>query len=669
MAAFRRMGKTELFTHFAERFGIGWNILVQPGGSGHRSQSGTHPHRRHRPRSKSRLSGSECSDVLLGVPDLTACLPKLAGDENVAQAFSRRVLRPQDEQSANTASAATAPLEHRRGPTDATARTWRGATTATRRGRTDEPPARCGAARRCPHRRGASRLNAPPAQGPGTAPNRHAFNPTARANAAHNVRDRGIARIGARVSDVAGRWSPSSQRNRIQARGPAGRVSLPGTKSRPRPRCARSVAGASLPRRDPGGAPSSRLLPLRSGSGVCAFRPVSGMRVRALSDRWRPFSGLSSGLASASSPGRTPSAASQALFRRRRCRGRRWLWSGFVRRLVERSGRDACCAVRVGSLPCRRVRAGLFPRSSRPSFRGLPGRRVVRSFKVESCGLRPPRSGSKTCTERPLPQKWVYRPDPAARTLEALPVFSGLGRPSPSHPVAGFPATVCRAFGGLGLLGRCSCAIRSRAHRRVSDIELRNPGFGVDERPRESAVPVRLVFGKPSRRRAPRRTPRASDLAAVSLKAAWLATRSALALGGPLGCRPGWPAALRCHRRGDRSRVRVRERGTVVGRSGWLAGCFPFGPSPAGRRPAPVRGLRCRLEPSFSPRPSSSVDRDASASGPDLRVLVGEDVFVGAELLAQDPALYCNSLGAGLLLRCAFHRAQHVGAGFGVLVC
>ena len=147
-------------------------------------------------------------------------------------------------------------------------------------------------------------------------------------------------------------------------------------------------------------------------------------------------------------------------------------------------------------------------------------------------------------------------------------------------PVAGFPATVCRAFGGLGLLGRCSCAIRSRAHRRVSDIELRNPGFGVDERPRESAVPVRLVFGKPSRRRAPRRTPRASDLAAVSLKAAWLATRSALALGGPLGCRPGWPAALRCHRRGDRSRV--RERGTVVGRSRWLARCFPFGPSPAG---------------------------------------------------------------------------------------
>ncbi len=32
MAAFRRMGKTELFTHFAERFGIGWNILVQPEG-------------------------------------------------------------------------------------------------------------------------------------------------------------------------------------------------------------------------------------------------------------------------------------------------------------------------------------------------------------------------------------------------------------------------------------------------------------------------------------------------------------------------------------------------------------------------------------------------------------------------------------------------------------
>ena len=77
--------------------------------------------------------------------------------------------------------------------------------------------------------------------------------------------------------------------------------------------------------------------------------------------------------------------------------------------------------------PRRCVRAPLCspPGSSRTLHRrvpdALPGPSpawpLFPSFDGGFCENRPPRSVCSTCTERPLPQDLVYRPDPAARAL------------------------------------------------------------------------------------------------------------------------------------------------------------------------------------------------------------------------------------------------------------
>ena len=96
-----------------------------------------------------RTAGRSSDDLLL-----TTVQPRTSGARRTSQ--PPRCLRPQEKQSANAASAATVPLEHRRGPTNATAGTGRRAITGQASygaaGGVSRP-ARGGAARDCPDRR------------------------------------------------------------------------------------------------------------------------------------------------------------------------------------------------------------------------------------------------------------------------------------------------------------------------------------------------------------------------------------------------------------------------------------------------------------------------------------------------------------------------------------